>query len=139
MGSIAFNYAHENVHVKGYCTQMCSIGNRLREERERLGLKQEAFGQIGGVNRNSQAKYEKDERSPDGKYLEAIASAGADVLYIITGQRTPQAALSLSESESEVVGHYRRLSGTDQAAVQRLTHALAESSARYDVNKKDPD
>ncbi len=65
-----------------------SIGSRLREERDRLGLNQEAFAQITpSGTRQSQSNYEKGARSPDAEYLAAIAGAGADVLYIITGVR----------------------------------------------------
>ncbi len=64
-----------------------SIFLRLREERERLGFSQEAFGALGGVQKRAQINYEKGERHPDSAYLAAIAAAGADVLYILTGQR----------------------------------------------------
>ncbi len=64
------------------------IGERLFAERERLGLSQEAMGAAGGVRKQAQLLYEKDERHPDTRYLTAIAAAGADVLYILTGQRS---------------------------------------------------
>lgn len=105
---------------------MCSLGSRLREERERLGLNQEAFGQIGGVNRNSQAKYEKDLRQPDAGYLAAVAAVGVDVLYVITGQRTPHKEEALSVREQKVLYNFRALSDSDQAALQRLSNALAQ-------------
>lgn len=69
-----------------------AIGNRLRQERERLKLSQPAFGQAGGVGRGAQIKYEAGERLPDAEYLNLIAALGADVLYIITGQRNDSAA-----------------------------------------------
>lgn len=64
---------------------MSTTGERLREERERLGLSQSAFGELGGVLKRAQINYEKGERQPDAAYLSAIADAGADVLYILTG------------------------------------------------------
>lgn len=64
-----------------------SIGSRLKEERSRLEFSQEAFGEVGGVRKQAQLNYEKDERSPDANYLGAIAEIGADVQYIVTGQR----------------------------------------------------
>lgn len=64
-----------------------SIGARIKEERARLGLSQEAFSLAGGVQRRAQVRYEKDERQPDADYLAAIAQAGADVGYITTGVR----------------------------------------------------
>jgi len=60
------------------------IGARLREERERLGLNQEGFGQLGGVRKQAQLLYEKDERKPDSDYLVAVAAAGVDVLFVLT-------------------------------------------------------
>ena len=66
---------------------MTTIGQRLREERNRLGENQEVFGRLGGVGKHAQINYEKGERSPDGDYFARIAAGGADVLYIITGMR----------------------------------------------------
>ena len=63
------------------------LGQRLRAERERLGLSQTAFWGIGGGQKRAQINYEAGERQPDAAYLAAIAAAGADVLYILTGQR----------------------------------------------------
>ncbi len=64
-----------------------SIGNRLREERKRIGLDQGPFGQIGGVQTVAQSNYENDKRMPDAAYLEKIAAHGADIQYIVTGVR----------------------------------------------------
>lgn len=111
-------------------------GERLRGERERLGLNQEELGQIGGVNRNSQGKYEKGERNPDSVYLAAIASAGVDVLYVLAGTRTSRPVEGLSVTEEKVLDDYRSLPEEDQAFVRRLTNALAESVAGNDVKKK---
>ncbi|VCU67782.1 putative transcriptional regulator [Pseudomonas synxantha] len=48
----------------GSCIQMSGIGSRLRQERERLGLPQKVFGEIGGVEANAQGKYENGGRAP---------------------------------------------------------------------------
>ncbi|TCS70706.1 hypothetical protein EDC61_11433 [Sulfuritortus calidifontis] len=61
-------------------------GSRLREERERLGLSQTDFASIGGASKGSQILYEKG-KPPTADYLAAIADAGADVTYILTGSR----------------------------------------------------
>ncbi len=62
----------------------------MREERERLGFNQTDFAALGGVGRKSQFNYEEGERQPDAAYLAAISAAGADALYILTGQRQGQ-------------------------------------------------
>ena len=48
-------------HVNRFGVRM-SIFLRLREERERLGFSQEAFGVLGGVQKRAQINYEKGER-----------------------------------------------------------------------------
>ncbi|CAI3807471.1 hypothetical protein GLGCALEP_04503 [Pseudomonas sp. MM221] len=55
---------------------MNGIGPRLREERERLGMTQRVFGDIGGVEPNAQGKYESGERTPRVDYLAALAARG---------------------------------------------------------------
>lgn len=106
---------------------MASVGGRLAEERKRLKLTQAELGKIGSVQRNTQFNYEKDERNPDSAYLAAVAAAGVDVLYVLTGQRTPQAEQALSVREQTVVYNFRVLSEADKAAMQRLSGALAKS------------
>lgn len=71
---------------------------RLTEERLRLGYGQGEFAALGGVGRGAQANYEKGLRQPDMAYLEAVAAAGADVLYIVTGAR----ALSTRDLEADL-------------------------------------
>lgn len=68
---------------------MSAIGSRIREERERLGLSQEAFGEFGGVKKLAQLNYEKGKRSPTGDYFELLRQHNeVDVNYIVTGMRT---------------------------------------------------
>ena len=86
-----------------------NISDRLREERERLGLNQVEFGSIGGVKKLAQINYEKGERHPDSAYLAAIAAAGADVLYILTGQRS-SAQPAHDAAEQVLLDSYRRCS-----------------------------
>lgn len=64
---------------------MSTIHERLREERLRLKMSQEAFGAAGGVRKQAQINYEKGVRRPDAGYLERIAAIGANVDYILTG------------------------------------------------------
>lgn len=86
---------------------MSSIGDRLKEERQQLGKSQTEFGEIAGVLKQAQLKYEKGERFPDAAYLAAIADAGADVRYIVTGQREGPAPEVLSADERELLTLFR--------------------------------
>ncbi|HID7955846.1 TPA: helix-turn-helix domain-containing protein [Pseudomonas aeruginosa] len=82
-----------------------NIGMRLKEERERLGFTQPAFGAIGGVQKLAQLKYEKGERSPSAEYLAAIAKVGADVQYIVTGARSLG---TLTADEDQLLEKFRK-------------------------------
>lgn len=102
----------------GFSIQMSGIGERLREEREHLGLNQGAFGELGGVKANAQGNYEKGDRYPDAAYLAAVAKHGVDVLYVVTGQRTPKPSSSLDSDESDLINHYRQLPEGDRHHTQ---------------------
>lgn len=109
---------------------MNGIGSRLREERERLGLTQRVFGDIGGVEPNAQGKYESGDRTPKADYLAAVAARGVDCLYVLSGVRTPIPQGSLSAEEDRLLGSFRSLSAADQAAAQQLLGSLANALPR---------
>lgn len=64
-----------------------TIGHRLKEERQRLGLSQTDFSALAGASKGAQLKWEKDDAFPNAQALAAFAEAGADVLFILTGRR----------------------------------------------------
>lgn len=80
------------------------IGERIRSERERIGLSQMAFGEMGGVKKLAQLKYEQGERSPDVLYLAALSKIGVDVQFIVTGVRSSEV---LTNDEMELIRYYR--------------------------------
>ncbi len=106
------------------------ISDRLKEERQRLGLNQSDFAALAGVAKNSQLNYEKGERSPDAEYLAAIAEKGVDVLYVIAGRRTPAAADAISEAEADLIEHFRLLPEGEQGYTRTMIAALAEKHGR---------
>ena len=58
------------------------VGERLKHERKRLGMSQEVFGAVGGVQRVTQYLYEQGDRSPTLEYLLRVVSAGVDLGYL---------------------------------------------------------
>lgn len=111
------------------------VGERLREERMRLGLNQDAFAQLGGITRNTQGSYEKGERNPDSVYLTAVLKAGVDVLYVLTGGRMKRAVEGLDEAEEHLLQQFRTLSDYDQKAVHRIVGAMAEVTNLSNIEK----
>ena len=81
-----------------------SIGERLRNERERLGLTQEQLGSVGGITKLSQFNYENGKRSPSADYLAEIAKVGIDVNYVLFGTRANNA---LTDEEQQLLAAFR--------------------------------
>jgi transcriptional regulator with XRE-family HTH domain len=104
------------------------IGSRLQEERKRLGYNQTDFAALGGVAKNTQWFYEKDERSPDVAYLAAIEKIGVDIWYLLYGERKPQTVSDLNSSETKVIQAMRKMSEVDRASIERLVWALSQAS-----------
>ncbi|PIF12725.1 helix-turn-helix domain-containing protein [Janthinobacterium sp. 13] len=93
---------------------MRSIGEILKEERQRLGMNQEDFAAVGGLKRRAQTLYEQDERAPDALYLRALAGIGVDVHYILTGERLQSA---VTADERELLDGYRSMDVRGKAGV----------------------
>ena len=64
-----------------------SFQERLREERKKLKLTQEAFALLGGVNKTSQSFYETGKIWPTAEYLEKLRLNGVDIGYLFSGRR----------------------------------------------------
>lgn len=119
------------------------IGTRLREERERLEMTQEEFGQAGGVLKRALIRYEKGERMPDAAFLAAIAAAGADVLYILTGQRSGVAAAApvatpapaVSAGDRTLLENFHAAPAQVQAGIKTTLGAFAPTGAGTQRNK----
>lgn len=108
-----------------------SIGLRLKEERERLGLSQVAFGDIGGVKKLAQLNYEKGERQPDASYLNAVSKFGVDILYVVTGVRS---SADLSDDEQELLQLYKKAPAALKAAALAALNAGISASTTVNVS-----
>ncbi|HCF6436090.1 TPA: helix-turn-helix transcriptional regulator [Pseudomonas aeruginosa] len=65
---------------------MSSIGERLRQERQRLGYNQEDFAALAECSKKAQIRWEKSfGPTPNANSLASWAKVGADVQYIVTG------------------------------------------------------
>jgi len=77
----------------------------------------------GGVGRSAQLRYEKGEGYPGADYLAALASAGVDVLYVITGTRA--GAASLKGPRAELLAQLDRLAPGPREAIEVIVRELA--------------
>ena len=119
---------------------MNSFGSRLKEERVRLGMSQEAFGEAGGVKKVAQYNYETDKRAPDAYYLQKLRALGVDVNYLFSGSRSDgfHSSNSLSDGTSDQFNSSENnLASSREDPLtyldQRLTDPNVASIPMYDV------
>ena len=114
------------------------LGNRLREERDRVGMTQPVFAEAAGAKKRTLIDWEKGVSSPTATQLEALAAIGVDVLYVLTGRRAP-AANGLAVSEPGPVGDlslpelglikgFRGLDANGRRAVLAMIEALTQGA-----------
>jgi transcriptional regulator with XRE-family HTH domain len=84
---------------------METFGSRLKSERNRLGMSQEAFGAACERGVIMQMKYEKGAGFPDVPYLMKAQDLGVDIVFVLTGQ---YGGTGLSEDETAVLHGYRQ-------------------------------
>jgi transcriptional regulator with XRE-family HTH domain len=70
------------------------FGARLKDERKRLKLSQEALAEAGGVKRLAQQQYESENSVPNLRYLNAIGIAGVSLPYVLFGIRQSDTPLT---------------------------------------------
>ena len=63
-------------------------GERIREERERLGYSQADFAALASATRKTLFNWETGDALPNAGVLAAWAKSGLDVLYVVTGERS---------------------------------------------------
>jgi transcriptional regulator with XRE-family HTH domain len=63
------------------------IGERIKQERKKLGISLVEISRRLGIHRNTQSNYESGEREPDSEYFLALFKLGFDLAYINSGER----------------------------------------------------
>jgi len=117
---------------------MSTVGSRLKDERKRLGFSQEEFAATAGITRRPYTEWESGNTSPTAFQLAALAEVGADVLFIITGEREGPPPLALTGDEQELLALFRAASlSVKAAAIGALQGGSASSqkAPRYTVQQ----
>lgn len=85
---------------------LSDFSERLKEERIRLNQKQNDIAKVCEISARTWGKYEHAESLPDASVLSKLSYIGFDVLYLLTGNRSPVIALNLDEQI--LLARYRR-------------------------------
>lgn len=118
------------------------ISTRLQEERKRLGLTQEAVAAQLGATKRSVINWEGGAALPGAEVLARYAAAGADVLYILTGQRAggasaPPPPRAVSEGDRILLDNFHAAPAQVQAGVKTALGAFAPGAGSARRGKQD--
>ena len=80
---------------------LLECGERLKEERRRLGYSVIEFANMLGIHRNTQGNYEAG-REPPEDYLAAAKEVGVDVAFVIGGERLSHVAAHCAHTAHDV-------------------------------------
>ncbi len=123
-----------------------SIGSRLKEERERLGLTIPELAEIAGAKKNTVIDWQKDASSPPAAKLAALGEVGVDLLYVLIGRRSigrPGMSEAEVEQFNELVDLFWSSSDESRMATLNMLSALhlrdVQDGTACGVRKKKPD
>lgn len=94
--------------------------DRIREERKRLGLRQEDAAEKCGLSRSMWIRYEKGQSVLDGEALRRFIAIGADGAYILGGVRGTEV-----EKQKSIA-----MLAANNADLNALTIKMMEDSAK---------
>lgn len=101
--------------------------DRFAEEREKLWETQQQAADYFGVSRVTWGQCERGNATPSGDVLAGLAQRGADVLYILTGQRSqavPEAA-TLGTQQRALLNSFEMCTPEAQKQLLQLAALLA--------------
>lgn len=117
---------------------LLSRGERVREERERLGFTQQQAADICSVSRVQWGKYERGINGIDGKVLLEFQKIGADAGYILSGMRSTEAeTLQASVQVRAVSGLTQDQVDKNQIALMFMDAEKKLSSNQHSISARE--
>lgn len=105
-------------------TAIVELGERIKEERTRLGYTREEVGDRTGITTRTIISYEQGARKPSVEFLMAFAEIGADPYYILMDKRI---AVDVSGPERQLIYNYRILNDKDKESIAHIVKRIALS------------
>lgn len=129
-GDISLNKRIED-YVKKLQEQ---VGERLKNERIRLGIKLNDFAEKLEIHRNTQRNYENGKRSPDEKYYKKIANLGVNIFYVLNESKIDEFPYRAGSIAELVFSSYSK-AGFIPGAMRGLFTILGSNMLRSEVVK----
>ena len=132
---VGLNYGATNCTFQYILVKKMEISIRLQLERKRLKLTQEALAEKVGTTKRSVINWEGGSALPGAEALAGYAAAGADVLYILTGQYAGGAA-SVSAGDRVLLDNFHAAPEQVQAGIKTALGAFADAPHQVSKRKK---
>lgn len=121
---------------------MHSIGERLKEERKRLGLSQTELCERTGITRKTLFSYETGERSPNVLFLSALFDHDFDVDYILKGEQDRMRPSLMGKIQKAAESAFQMVHSTDIAVTPaqfaRMLVSLLEAPEMVKEDQEKP-
>lgn len=102
-----------------------AFGNRLKEVRANLGLKQPEMANLLGIATSTYQYYERGERDTPFTIIKKITTKGVDPLWLITGEGEPGIEILKSRNVSDESKQFLKKDEFDQKVLtQRINDEL---------------
>lgn len=115
---------------------MEDFGKRLKEERERLGMTQQVFGEACGVGKTTQYMYERGDRHPGSLYLDAAEKLGVDLHYVFTATKSGK-DWGYARAYTRMLYTFEMLLGLEEQRLEPLAKSLVEINAQQGIFEGD--
>jgi transcriptional regulator with XRE-family HTH domain len=107
---------------------MSTVGNRIKQIRTRLGLKQQALGALAGVSKSAVSQWEREITTPDGDSLLSLHKKkginpdwvlyGTGEMFVVRGNAS-DALTVLTPRQKALLGYFSGLTDAQQDDVLR--------------------
>jgi len=115
-----------------------ALGQRLREERTRLALRQADVAALLATTEQTLRAWEAGKTAPDAFQLAELADSGVDTQYVVTGERRAQVSqlvtigpngthYGLPPEEAALLALYREASPVIQQAATAVLHTALDT------------
>lgn len=104
------------------------LGERISLERKSLGLTQAEAAELCGVTRGMWGRYENNKASMGSDILARFVQAGADAIFILTGERG--APSRMTSQEAALLDNYRHCPESAQRNLEQTSALLAQRGCK---------
>lgn len=113
-----------------------TIAERIFQIIDKKKMTQKSFAEAIGANEKTVSTWRSGRKPPIEKIVPIAQALDISVLFLLTGEESPEAELYLSREERMLLEDYRSLDGSRKANVSEYTANLAKLARLEDAEAK---